>query len=266
MNGGARACEVCGSTDGVTRQWIAEHDESGTLTGWMAGLLCAVCATHQEQPPEFINDAEMFAQLDMAETARTIPPRAQLPEPRTGLGFKALTLENWQQPDPVSSGYVTFDSGDQPRPMTGDDWMYHILAIPLAETVPDELRRLFEVARGTMLYGWFFYPAYTLASEQVLRVAEAAVARRCQELEAPRSVRTLGRRLAWLGQRGDLSAEDLERWDAVRHLRNLASHPQDQNVLLPGMVISQVRLLADAIGSLFEPVVAPVSDQSRSDA
>jgi hypothetical protein len=49
-----------------------------------------------------------------------------------------------------------------------------------------------------------------------------------------------------------LSKEDLERWDAVRHLRKLASHPEDQNVLPPGMVIDQVRVLAAAIESLFE--------------
>jgi hypothetical protein len=102
-----------------------------------------------------------------------------------------------------------------------------------------------------MLYGWFFYPAFTLAREQVLRVADAAVARRCRELEAPRSVRTFDQRLTCLGQRGDLSADDLNRWDAVRQLHNLPSHPEDQNVVPPGMVLSQVRLLAEAIGSLF---------------
>jgi hypothetical protein len=158
----------------------------------------------------------------------------------TRFGFKELTLDNWRQPDPVSAGYVgVFPLDGQLRSLTGDDWAYHILAIPLSEAVPDELRRLFEVARGTMLYGWYFYPAYTLASEQVLRVAEAAVARRCRDLGAPACRKRFEQQLAWLSGHGVLSGEDVDQWDAIRHLRNFVSHASDQNILPPGMVIAK---------------------------
>ncbi len=266
MSNDVRTCELCGSTENISRGWIATHDENGAITEWVVGLLCRACRARQEQPPEFIGDPETFA--DMDEPGAAAAPAPPLPAPPARLGFKALTLENWRQPDPVSAAFAGVSPLDgQFGSLSGDDWAYHVLAIPLAESVPEELRRLFEVARGTMLYGWFFYPAFTLASEQVLRVADAAVARRCRELESPRSVRTLDKRLTWLGERGDLSAEDLYRWDAVRHLRNLTSHPEDQNVLPPGMVISQLRLLAEAIGSLFARATdASLAEEDQANA
>ena len=45
-----------------------------------------------------------------------------------------------------------------------------------------------------MLYGWFVYPAFTLASEQILRVADAAVARTKSVIEALACADLRGRR------------------------------------------------------------------------
>src|SRR2546430_2137875 len=99
MNSAVRVCELCGSSDNVARRWIAEHDdEGGELTQWREGLLCAGCAAGQEQPPEFIGDPETLAAWDTDELTG---PQPRLPDPPTQLGFKALTLENWRQPDPV---------------------------------------------------------------------------------------------------------------------------------------------------------------------
>jgi hypothetical protein len=244
-----RTCEVCGSTVDVKRGWIDTRDEL-PVGGWTVGLLCADCAGRQEGPPDVFGDPETFADLEAAEPTRGARVDPREVDTAAQSNFKNLTLENWQQPDPVSVGYVTLTPDGLPRPLTGDDWARFILDFQLDVRVPDELRRLFLVARGTMLYGWFFYPAYTLASEQVLRVAEAAVARRCRDLGAPRSTK-FGQQLAWMGDHGYLSGDDLNRWDAVRHLRNFASHPADQNIFPPWMVISQVRLLAEAIGAPF---------------
>jgi hypothetical protein len=47
--------------------------------------------------------------------------------------------------------------------MDGNDWARHFLAVELHEDVPADVHDLFAVARGTMLYGWFFYPLYALA-------------------------------------------------------------------------------------------------------
>jgi hypothetical protein len=99
------------------------------------------------------------------------------PEDRMAeLRFKRLTVDNWQRPDPGLSIFVRLSLQDgSTRPISGDDWAREILAIELSERVPLEIRRLFAVARGALVYGYFFYPLYTLGAEQLFRVAEAAV-------------------------------------------------------------------------------------------
>src|SRR2546423_7399041 len=101
------------------------------------------------------------------------------------LGIKALTIENWLQPDPTSTIFVQLSHSDgSVSPMSGEDWAAQFLTPSLAATVPEELRKLFEVARGAMAYGYFFYPLYALAGEQLYRVAEAAVSEKYTRLGA----------------------------------------------------------------------------------
>ena len=42
-----------------------------------------------------------------------------------------------------------------------------------------DVHRQFEVARGAMLYGCFFYPLFSLGVDQLLKVAESAVTHKC---------------------------------------------------------------------------------------
>ena len=165
--------------------------------------------------------------------------------------FKELTLENWLEPDPVTRLFVGFSPDEPPRPMTGDDWARQILAIHLSDAVPEEVHRLFEVACGAILYGYFFYPLYTLGLEQMPRVAEAAVAHRCANVGAPPSVDRFARRLTWLRDQGVLSDDEHARWNVVRDFRNLASHPQDQTIVTPGMAINIAHGIVGLINSLF---------------
>jgi hypothetical protein len=82
------------------------------------------------------------------------------------LGFKALTLDNWREPDPTSGQFVRPSEIVGAVAMDGADWARAILNKQLDErTVPLEVVRAFEVARGCMLYGWFFYPLYRLGEE-----------------------------------------------------------------------------------------------------
>ena len=59
--------------------------------------------------------------------------------------------------------------------MSGQEWLSLFLDPTLSKSVPENVRALFEVARRSSAYGYFFYPLYTLACEQLFRIAEAAV-------------------------------------------------------------------------------------------
>jgi hypothetical protein len=57
----------------------------------------------------------------------------------------------------------------------------------LCKETPKDIINLFEVARGCLLYGYFYYPLYTIGIENLYRVLEGAVSRKCKSLNAPTS-------------------------------------------------------------------------------
>ena len=83
-----------------------------------------------------------------------------------GASFKRLTQTNWFEPDPTGGafGEINLATGEE-RQMTAERWAERILAVGLSEAVPVEVRDLWEVARGVLVYGFFFYPLYTLGDE-----------------------------------------------------------------------------------------------------
>lgn len=171
----------------------------------------------------------------------------------TNLGFKNLTVDNWLEPDKVSSSFVRISPVDgQAHPIAGNEWVCDILKPTLVESVPTEIRALFEVARGALVYGYFFYPLYTLAGEQLFRVAEAAVTLKCKAMGAPRSsTRTFEDKLKYLTSNKVVPEKERETWHAIRQLRNIASHPERQSIFPPGPVIGILERTAERINSLF---------------
>src|SRR4051794_1449941 len=105
------------------------------------------------------------------------------------LGIKTITGENWLKPDPTSTIFAQISASDESvSSISGDDWVKLFLGPSLAVSVPNEVRKLFEVARGALVYGYFFYPLYTLGGEQLLRVVECAASVKCDSLGAPTKV------------------------------------------------------------------------------
>ena len=166
-------------------------------------------------------------------------------------GFKEITPSNWLERDDVLRGFVRMSSDGQSQPITGDEYLRDILRPKLLESVPTDVQALFEVARGAMAYGYFFYPLYTLAAEQLFRVAETAVAHKCKALGAPRSKKKFEKRISWLVDEGVIPSSELNRWHAVRELRNIASHPKRQSIFTPGNAIGFLEGIAVQINSLF---------------
>jgi hypothetical protein len=170
------------------------------------------------------------------------------------LGFKQLTIENWLAPDSATALFARMSPDGQASPMQGQDWLGPLLQPCLSEAVPTQVCRLFEVARGALAYGYYFYPLFTLGAEQMSRVAETAVRLKCEaEGIVPRRDNYQSR-LESLRDRGIMSVREWEQWDDLREIRNMASHPEDQTILLPAMAIGLVERIAQCINALFEPV------------
>ena len=173
-----------------------------------------------------------------------------MPEEEPKRLFKKLTPDNWLTADSTADGFVKM-SGGVSSPMDDEQWTREILRPTLSDSIPKEIRTLFEVAQGVMCYGCFFYPLFTLGSEQTFRVLEAAVQERCEALPVPRGRQTFKGRLDWLHQHGHLSDERYRQWNATRELRNEACHPDRQSLFDPPLAVGNLRLAAELIEDLF---------------
>lgn len=162
--------------------------------------------------------------------------------------IKKLEPGNWLVPDSISASFweVSLPEG-KVRRITGDDWVRMILKPVLSESVPEEVRNMFEVARGAMAYGYFFYPLYTLGLEQLFRVAEAAVALKCRQMKAPSSADDFEKKVDYLISKGIASGK----WHTIRRIRNMLTHAERPNILPPGTVIENLNLVVGYINSLF---------------
>jgi hypothetical protein len=142
------------------------------------------------------------------------------------IGFKRLTPENWLEPASVMRVFR----------YSAEEWVHDITAVRLSEDVPLEVRKLFAAARGAVCYGYFFYPLYALASEQLARVAEAAVSRKYEATGGPKRVRrtprskprkaTFEEKLKYLEDQGIIAGPDVIWWGAIREARNDARTPR----------------------------------------
>lgn len=166
-------------------------------------------------------------------------------------GLKKLTSENWLEPEWIMSLFVQIGPGDlQPRPVSGKDWVSAIATPSLNESVPEEVKSLFETVRGALAYGYFFYPLYGLGLGQLFRVAEAAVTHKCKTMDAPARVNRFYDRIEWLVSQGVIPEQEKGTWHAIRQMRNLESHPERQTLLPPGAVIGMLMRMAEDINAL----------------
>jgi hypothetical protein len=167
-------------------------------------------------------------------------------------GFKQITVSNWKEMDDI----IQF-----PSPVRDETWLKACLKPQLKTDVPNEVVAMYEVARGSMIYGWFFYPLITLATEQFHRVQETAAREKCRHLGiAPAKFTKKGTLLEpkhsevieALVRHGTIKKSDEVRWHAARRLRNSSSHPQHQSILLPGMSLGVLKSTTELINKLFQ--------------
>ena len=165
------------------------------------------------------------------------------------LGYKQITKTNWLDPDKISTSFLQVPTDDVVK--RGEIYLEMILEPQVDDTVPIEIRKMYEVARGGIVYGYFFYPLYSLACEQLFRVGEAAVTSRCKIIDLQWANGTFEKKIDLLFERGILNDKGRLRWHALRKLRNISSHPEDQSIYPPGLVIGILTHLAEDINTLF---------------
>lgn len=168
--------------------------------------------------------------------------------PPDSFGFKRLTTQNWLAADPV---WQHFSHPPFVDPATA--WADDVLKHELAPAVPQPLRRMFEVGRGTLLYGFLFYPLLTVGTDQLFRVLEAAVNATCEASHAPARVKKFSEKLSWLMETKKMPESEHKRWDDIRLLRNHSTHARDQHIYDPNIALDGLRLTVELINKLFLP-------------
>lgn len=167
------------------------------------------------------------------------------------MAWKALTPLNWRDTDPVLAVFSQMGPDGVPSQMTANDWAKSLLAVQLAPAVPENIRALFDVARGSILYGSLFNPLFALGMEGVYRTADAATQAACTIRNLTPDSKRFVDRLNALKKAGVLSTSDHDRWTALRKLRNEASHPERPTILPPGQVLGLLRQISGDINALF---------------
>jgi len=143
---------------------------------------------------------------------------------------------------------------------TNEEWITFFFFPKLDSKVPLEIAKLLEVARGAMIYGWYFYPLIALGMEQCWRILETGVRVRCQQANIPTKIvtpkakeidATFDNNIKALIKNKIISKTDKERWKAVRKLRNCSSHPERQSIYDPGQAQGILSLAVDLLNDLF---------------
>jgi len=168
-------------------------------------------------------------------------------------GIKVLTEKNFLEPDRTSMRFSPRGLGAPVKATKAEieNRVKSVLEIGLKETTPPQICNLFDVAKGAMVYGIFFYPLYTLGMEQLTRVFEAAVSHKVGEINPRLSNMNLRPKVEWLIKRKLLPGPVPERWIALSELRNAFSHPRDQTLVGPPDARRMLRDLKAVIDHLF---------------
>lgn len=148
-----------------------------------------------------------------------------------GLGFKVVDGDNVMRPDPIMEALATMDATGI-RPIAQTDFARTFAVIGIDAGVPLDVRRGFLFARNAMCYGFWCYGLMTLGAQQMMRVADDGIARASREHGLPKRL-TFAERLGRLVALGAVPAEDEARWNALRRLRNNATHQESQQILTP---------------------------------
>jgi hypothetical protein len=95
---------------------------------------------------------------------------------------KLKRLDELIKVDPTNEAFAILDGSipEGHRPLALTDRYSVMAGIEMSEKVPEDIRDAFVVAQNLWLYGWFYWPFYTLASFHAFSCLEMALRRRCK--------------------------------------------------------------------------------------
>jgi hypothetical protein len=170
--------------------------------------------------------------------------------------IKKIGVSNWQLPDTTTELWRTMTRAAK----TEDDWIAFFSSPQLNGKVPEEIAKLMEVARGAMIYSWYFYPLATLGAGQCFRLYDTGTRIRCEQLGIPTKIPTKGGikrdtsfkdNIDSLLKHGAIRKADEKRWKSIRELRNWASHLERQPILDPGEAQTILAVVVELLNDLF---------------
>lgn len=164
--------------------------------------------------------------------------------------MKVINHDNWLMADAEGRAQVA----------DARVWRQAFLAIRLDPRVPQDVARLFEAARGSMLYGYFFRPLLATGVEQCYRVLESGARARCTQIglavffndsQGKTHPLSFGHNLNALVKQGLIEAADLILWQQARELREWVAEPEHQAVLTLNHGVTALSRAAELLEKLF---------------
>ncbi len=178
-----------------------------------------------------------------------------------GLGFKVVDGENVLRPDPLMEALATMDATGI-RPILETDFARTFAKIEIDAGVPLEARRGFLFARNAMCYGYWCYGLMTLGMQQMMRVADDALAHAVRERGYAKRM-SFADRIRKLIALGDIPADDEARWNALRNLRNSATHQTFQQIASPGQAAQMASTVAALLARVAWHTPATMSESEH---
>lgn len=166
-------------------------------------------------------------------------------------GFKLVNPKTMFEAEGIFQHLVRMEaSGPVPVPM--EEYSTAIDSIRLNDRVPLEIRRIFEIAKSTAKYGFYYYPLYIVAKERSNMALEAALSMKCAANNAPPGVERFARTIEWLFSQGHITLEQNTIFSEIKETRNDFLHSAVQMQIPPGWSISWLEHIASSIDSLFK--------------
>jgi hypothetical protein len=189
-------------------------------------------------------------QMIVHSTEGALVPMEKVTEYVREYGFKELCEANLSEMDSVWSNFVHCEP---PGEIWLGRWLSESNAIELTASTPREVRAMFEVCRGAIIYGWYFYPMLALVTEQLYRLLEMAARAKMKEIDLQSQKCSFFDAIELLGRQSVLDKKQVAAWHSLRAQRNWVSHPTIQSIIPPGRALSFAKEAADMINDLYRP-------------
>lgn len=171
-------------------------------------------------------------------------------------GHKRLSIGNHLELDPFFSSTTWWSNNIDERTKHLNERIDEILAISMHPSVPADVRKMFDLLKGGMIYGFYYRPLFSLLGDQVYFIADAALHHKCKELKIDDKGWNFKKRIAVLKKVGTIHTDEGVLWDAMLELRDSVAHQTHRPLNWPPNEVAQLETVADDVSRLFLPLFA----------